>query len=82
MTQRNIIEFARKFTKRRYGTKNERMAQKYTDMTQRIIKSEEMRSSIDFISKLECNLLLCILSDFIMLTSIQIFSDKFGPTQM
>jgi hypothetical protein len=41
-----------------------------------------MRSSLDFIAKLECNLLLCILTDFQMLTTINIYSDKYGPKEM
>lgn len=46
------------------------------------IKSEEMHTSLDFISKLDCQLLQSILSDFTMLNSIQLYSDKFGPKEM
>ena len=41
-----------------------------------------MRSSLDFISKLEANLFNCIITDFHQLTVIQLHSDKCGPKEM
>lgn len=41
-----------------------------------------MRGSIDFLSKLETNLFNCILSDFNVLTSIQLHSDKCGLKEL
>ena len=40
-----------------------------------------MRCSIDFITKLEANHFNNIMSDFIMLTHIQLYSDKCGPKE-
>lgn len=40
-----------------------------------------MKASIDFITKLECNLFVCIMTDFVMLKSIMLHSDKCGPKE-
>jgi hypothetical protein len=40
-----------------------------------------MRASVDFITKLECNLFVCVMSDFITLKSICLHSDKCGPKE-
>jgi hypothetical protein len=45
------------------------------------IKSEEMRCSLDFLTKLDTNLFNCIMTDFKVLTSIMIYSDRCGPKE-
>lgn len=40
-----------------------------------------MRCSLDFLTKLEASLFNCIMTDFKVLTSILLFSDRCGPKE-
>lgn len=46
------------------------------------MKSDEMKCSLDFLTKLETNLFNNIMIDFTQLTSIYLYSDKFGPKEL
>ncbi len=40
-----------------------------------------MRCSIDFLTKLEASLFNCVMTDFKVLTSIFLYSDRCGPKE-
>eukprot|EP00347_Sterkiella_histriomuscorum_P006772 403351487 len=81
MTQRSINELTKQYANKRYG-KNDRMIQQYSELVQRMLKSDEMRCSLDFLTKLDAPLFNHILTDFQCITSIFIYSDKCGPKEL
>jgi hypothetical protein len=46
------------------------------------LKSEELKASLDFLTKLEANLCANVIADFNMLSGITLYSDKCGPKEM
>ncbi|CDW87947.1 UNKNOWN [Stylonychia lemnae] len=81
ITIRQVHEMCRQFGVKRFG-KNERMITSYTEMVDKMFKSDEMRCSIDFISKLESSLFCYILKDFTCLTHVMLHSDQCGPKEL
>jgi hypothetical protein len=46
------------------------------------LKSEELKASLDFLTKLEANLATNVIGDFNMISGITLFSDKCGIKEM
>lgn len=46
------------------------------------MKSDEMRCSLDFLTKLDAPLFNHIMTDFLCISSIFLFSDKCGPKEL
>jgi len=58
------------------------MVTKYVELSTRIVRSDEMKTSLDFVSRLDASLLAAICIDLNFVTSIMIHSDSCGAKEI
>jgi hypothetical protein len=82
MTLKQIQTQVSQFIEKRFGKNNPRMSVSYQEMVSKMLKGNDLKCSLDFMTKLETSNFNYILYDFTSISQIFIYTDKCGPKEL